>query len=133
MSIAASEGSGRLRVPFDLGSVGLELLRLDLLRLLHRVLDLRLHVGDTDDDEFRRALVERLARFLQVLAAHARGRVPRNGTEHGATSGSGCEQTASDRSRREECDDQTGRETEAAAHHSAYARRCLVLLDDLDL
>src|SRR6516165_1345461 len=81
---AASALPGGLGVGFDVGGVGLELLRLHLLRLLHGVLDLRPHVGHPDHDEARLPLVEVLAEFLEVVAAHPGGRVTGDRAEDGA-------------------------------------------------
>src|SRR5689334_20211425 len=68
-------------VGLDLRDVGLEPLALELLGSPHRPLDLRAHVGDGDDDEAGRALVELLAELLEVVAAHPRRGVARDGAE----------------------------------------------------
>src|SRR5215469_2665016 len=81
---AASAPLGGPGVGFDVGGVGLELLGLHLLRLLHGVLDLRPHVGHPDHDEARLPLVEVLAEFLEVVAAHPGGRVTGDRAEDGA-------------------------------------------------
>ena len=50
---AAGSLLGGLGVGLDASGVGLELLGLDLLRLLHRLLDLRTHVGHPDHYQAR--------------------------------------------------------------------------------
>src|SRR4051794_2854699 len=120
-------------VRLDLLDVGLELLLLELLCSLHRPLDLRAHVGDRDDDEAGRALVELLAELLEVVAAQPRGGVTGHGAEDRATGRRAREQAASDGGEGEQRDDQPGRQPHAAAEHATNARRGLVLLDDLGL
>src|SRR6516162_7331635 len=91
---AASRLSRGLGVGFDLGVVGLQLPGLHLLRLLHRVLDLRPHVGHRDHHQARLASVQVLAELLQVLAAHPGRRVTGHRAQHRAARGGSHEQAA---------------------------------------
>src|SRR5438477_3674495 len=66
----AAPRSGFLGVLLECLGVRLQLLRLALLRLLHRRFDLGAHVRHRDDDETGITGVELLAEVLQVFAAH---------------------------------------------------------------
>ena len=90
-------------------------------------------VGDAHDDEPGLALVEFLAQFLQVVATHSHRGVPGDRAEHGTACRGAQEQPAADRGEREQRDDESGRQADAAAHHATDTGRRLVLLGDLDL
>ena len=92
----------------DLRDVGLELLPLELLGPLHRPLDLRAHVGNRDDDEAGRALVELLTELLEIVAAHARSGMTGHCPKDGTTGRRAGEQAASDSGKRKQRDDQPG-------------------------
>src|SRR4051794_8063443 len=70
--LGAGDLRGRSGVALDLGSVGLELLLLELGGPLHRLLDLGAHVRDGHHHQAGRAAVEVLTEVLEVVPAHPR-------------------------------------------------------------
>src|SRR6266536_5563134 len=116
--VAAGSALGGLRVGFDLGVVGLQLLGLYLLRLLHGVLDLRPHVGHPDHDETRLPGVEVLVKLLEVVAAHPGGRVTGDRAEDGAAGGGERDEASADRGEREQRHDQGSGQSYGTAEYA---------------
>src|SRR4051812_48990904 len=124
---------GRRRVALDLGGVGPQLLVLTLRRPSHRPFDLGAHVGHGDHDEAGLTSVQMIADLLEVVAAHARGRVAGDRAEDGPAGGRPDEQPAADRCEREQGYDQSGGKPDSATEYAADPGGRLVLFYDLGL
>src|SRR5690348_4494138 len=93
---------GRGGVALDLSRVRFELLLLELGAAPHRLLDLRPHVRERDDDEPGLAGVEVLAELLEIVTAHPGRRVTGDRAEDRPARRRAYEQAAADRGEREQ-------------------------------
>src|SRR4051794_6782625 len=124
---------GFLRVPLERFGVRLELLLLQLLRAAHGLLDPRLHVRYTHDDQARLTLIQGLTEGLEVVAAHPCGRMSSHRTQERPTGRGHREQSGADRGDREERDREPGSRPGPATQHATDPGRRLVLARDLHL
>src|SRR5436190_13241547 len=106
---------------------------LNLCGPFHRPFDLGAHVGDGDHNEAGLTSVQVIADLLEVVAAHASGRMAGDRTEDGPAGGRPDEQPAADRCEREEGYDQSGGKPDSPTEHAADAGGGLVLFYDLGL
>ena len=132
-SVLIAAPACRFSVLLDLRGVRFEFLLLDLVGRGHHALDLGTHVGHADHDETSFAGIEVLAELLEVLTAHAGCRVPGERTERGTTTGCRSQQSTTDRRRRNSATTRPVARPTVRTADRTDTRRCLVLLDDLDL